>query len=205
MRTGSRPASGFTLVEVMISLVIFSLIATMCYTALTQATRASASITDQMQALQELQRTLQTLASDIAQAQPRPVREPVGDAWRGAFLADGRDPYLLEVTRNGYANPLGMPRATSQRVAYRLEEEQLIRTQWPVLDSVLATEPVDVVLLEDVIRVEFRYLGDGPDSWTAEWPPGFSGGANANAPRAVELTIEHNRWGEMRRLIEIGS
>lgn len=192
--------NGFTLIEVIVSLAIFSTIAALSFLAFDQTQRASRAITEQMIELQALQRTLQTLGSDLAQLQPRPVREPGTPTSRAALLADVRNLYVLELTRGGYANPLGVPRATAQRVAYRVDEGELVRTQWPALDNPLSIEPRERVLLENVERFEVRFLVDG-DNWIVEWPP--LGGSGGGRPRAVEILIEHEQWGEIRRLIEI--
>lgn len=193
-------ACGFTLIEVMIALAIFSVVAAISYATFSQAAQASRSISDEMQALQTLQRALQTIANDFAQVQPRPVREPVGSAERAELLADSRNTYLVELTRGGYANPLGMQRASAQRIAYRFEDGELMRVQWPALDNPLSNEPVEVILLEDIERVEFRYLPVGTDNWGTQWP---QPGASAGPPRAIEVFIEHARWGEISRLVEI--
>lgn len=196
----SREA-GFTLIEVMIALAIFATLATFAYLVFDQSTRTSASITQQMSDLQLMQRTLQTLGNDLSQLQPRPVREPGSPASRAALLADTRNVYTLELTRGGYANPLGVPRATAMRVGYRLEDGELIRVQWPSLDNPLNAEPREQVLLENVERFEVRFLGDSDDTWVLQWPP--LGGGGGGRPRAVELVIEHERWGEIRRLVEV--
>ncbi len=193
--------AGFTLIEVMIALAIFATMAALSYLLFDQSTRASSSISNQMSELQLLQRTLQSLSSDLAQLQPRPVREPGSPTSRAALLADTRNLYVLELTRGGYANPLGVPRATAMRVAYRLDEGDLVRTQWPALDNPLNVEPRELVLLEDVVRFELRFLGDTGAEWLQQWPP--FGGGGGGRPRAVELIIEHERWGEIRRLVEV--
>lgn len=193
--------SGFTLIEVVIALAIFATMAALSYLVFDQSTRASARITTQMSDLQSLQRALQAIGNDLSQLQPRPVREPGSPTSRPPLLADVRNVYVVELTRGGYANPLGLPRATAMRVAYRVDEGELIRSQWPALDNPLNAEPRELVLLEDVTRFELRFLGEGTDVWTAEWPP--LGGAGGGEPRAIELVIEHERWGEIRRLIEV--
>ena len=201
MATQAPRQTGFTLIEVVVSLAIFATIAALSFLAFDQTQRASRSITQQMVELQALQRTLQTLGSELSHLQPRPVREPGTPTSRAALLADVRNLYVLELTRGGYANPLGVPRATAQRVAYRVDEGELVRTQWPALDNPLSIEPRERVLLENVERFEVRFLVEGRDNWIAEWPP--LGGSGGGRPRAVELIIEHEQWGEIRRLIEI--
>lgn len=191
---------GFTLVEVMISLALFSMIAAFSYATFSVAARESRVISDNNEALGELQRMLQWLSSDLMQHQARSVRDVVGSDRRPALFADSRNEYLLELTRGGHANPLGLPRASAQRVAYQLEDDKLLRLQWPVLDPVIASEPDAVEIMTGIERLEINYLGDAPDSWTREWP----GPAGRERPRAVEIIVEHERWGELRRVIETG-
>lgn len=193
--------AGFTLIEVVIALAIFATLAALAYMTFDQSARASSAISTQMSELQLLQRTLQSLGSDLAQLQPRPVREPGTPTSRAALLADTRNLYVVELTRGGYANPLGVPRATAMRVAYRLDDGDLVRSQWPALDNPLNAEPRELVLLEDVVRFELRFLGEGSTEWLPQWPP--LGGGGGGRPRAVELVIEHERWGEIRRLVEV--
>jgi len=58
----------------------------------------------------------------------------------------------------GWRNPLGLPRSEVQRVGYFIEEENLVRAYWPVLDRAQDTEPLFQTLLEDVQRLEFFAL-----------------------------------------------
>jgi type II secretion system protein J len=59
-------------------------------------------------------------------------------------------------------------------------------------------------LLDRVERVEFRYLTGGRE-WVAEWPP-FNNTADLGfymRPRAVEVTLVLEDFGEIRRIIEV--
>ena len=179
---------------------IFSVISTLSWQIYEQTANMSLRLDTEMARLLELQRAMQTLSNDLAQYHPRPVREPIGDGWRAPLIADARNTFLLELTRSGYANPLQAPRATSQRVAYRIEDGELIRAQWPVLDPVVATEPDEVVVLDQLEQFLVRYLPAGATDWVSEWPP--TGAAN-QPPRAVEISLVHEYWGEMRRVIEV--
>ena len=111
----------------------------------------------------------------------------------------------IELTRAGWSNPAGVPRSTLQRVSYRLEDTDLMREYWTVLDRTQNTEPVRVLLLEHVKSVSVRYLGADRD-WKDQWPPlGYSGpNMRVTRPLAVEITLELEDWGEIKRLVEIG-
>jgi general secretion pathway protein J len=122
-----------------------------------------------------------------------------------------RDP--LRLTRSGWHNSTGAPRSTLQRVAYRLEEGQLLRLTYPVLDRTTAIEPRETVLLENVDTLEFRFLPTVKDlevdrnqvidrrSWQENWlaEVGFTNQLIA-PPAAIELRITLFDWGELERL-----
>ena len=75
---------------------------------------------------------------DIEQVVPRTVRDEYGDAQ--SPLVGGED---LQLTRAGWRNPGGRQRSTLQRVGYALEEQQLVRYCWSVLDRAQDSEPLE--------------------------------------------------------------
>lgn len=194
---------GFTLIEVMVSLAIFAALAAAAYTTLNGVVEASRVVTEQMTRLQALQRTVQRMTLDFGQLTPRPVRDELGDGRLPVLRADARSLDLVELSRGGWSNPLVLPRPAIQRVAYRIEEDRLIRRQWPVLDRTLATEPAEATLLEGLQDIRIRYLSG--DEWTEQWPPDATAGAGSLAlrPRAVELVLVVEGFGEIRRVIEV--
>ncbi len=101
---------------------------------------------------------MRRMLQDFSQIQPRPVREELGGGWKYALLADGRNLDDVEVTRAGWRNPLGRPRSSLQRVAYRVEDGVLIRSQWPVLDRMLEAEASELELLDRVEEFRLRFL-----------------------------------------------
>ncbi|MEN7344077.1 MAG: type II secretion system minor pseudopilin GspJ, partial [Pseudomonadota bacterium] len=186
--------------EIMIAIAVFGVLAVICYQTFGQTVRETEVIRDANSDLTDLQRTFQWLSNDFLQQQPRPVRTAVGNTILPSLAADSRTEFLFEITRGGHANPLGLPRASAQRVSWRMDEDTLVRLHWPSLDPVLSTEPIAVEFLSDIERIEINFLGDAPDSWTREWP----GPSGTGRPRAVEIIIEHARFGEVRRLLETG-
>ena len=184
----------------MIAIGIFGFLSVMCYQAFNKTVDTAEAIRDANSELIALQRTFQWLGNDFLQQQPRPVRTAVGNTILPSLAADSRTEFLFEITRGGHANPLGLPRASAQRVSWRLDEDTLVRLHWPSLDPVLSSEPIAVEFLSGIERMEINYLGDTADSWSREWP----GPSGSGRPRAVEIIIEHARFGEVRRLLETG-
>ena len=199
-----RRQDAFTLVEVLVALAIFGFLSAMAYALLGQTLGNADTLTERMDRMQAVQRTVQFLSDDLLQAAPRPVRLELGDSVGPAVYTSLSGDFALEVTHGGWGNPAGLPRGTQQRVAYRLEDGELLRYYWTVLDRTLSNEPVATVLLDDVDSLVLRYLS-GNDQWSDTWPPqGVSGPAALRSrPRAVEFILTLPDEGEIRRLLEV--
>jgi general secretion pathway protein J len=113
--------------------------------------------------------------------------------------------YGLQFTRAGWSNTPGLPRPTLQRVGYRLDGEGLWRDYWPVLDRTLAMEPTRVRLLAKVRTVRFRFMNTSRE-WVDRWPAADGtglAGSERLRPAAVEITLDLEDWGVIRRVIEV--
>lgn len=195
-----RRMQGFTLLEVLIAIAIFALLAMATYRMLDSVMQTDRGQREQEQRLRELTRAMAAFERDLLQVRSRTVRDPLGDAIPVMRGDSGRNT-VLEFTRSGWRNPLGQPRSTLQRVRWQLEGERWQRAYWPVLDQAEDSQPRIQQALDGVSRFELRFL-DGDGRWLQSWPAPTSNADEAltQLPRAVELTIEHRRYGELRRL-----
>jgi general secretion pathway protein J len=199
-----RLAGGFTLMELLVAIAIFTIIGALAMSGYTQLQRQSEYLDQRMERVREVQRAMQTLAQDLAQIEPRPIREPLGDTRLPAVLASESVEYVLQFTRAGWSNTAGLPRPTLQRVAYRLDQDGLWREHWAVLDRTLTLQPTRRKLLGEVRSVRFRFL-DASREWVDRWPAGDAAQPQDDRarPAAVEVTLELEDWGELRRLVEV--
>ena len=119
---------------------------------------------------------------------------------RSSFAAD----FALELTHNGWPNSAGVPRSTQQRTAYRIEDDELVRYHWNVLDRTVNNIPIATILLDDIESLTFRFLLENGD-WTDQWPPVATGAASNSTllPRAVEITLILPDEGEITRIVEV--
>jgi len=201
---GSKKVGAFTLIEVLVSLAIFAIMATLAYGALSQTLVSAEMLNARMDRLQAIQRTIRLLSEDLQQLSPRPIRDELGDGIGPALDTDFQSGFALELTHGGWSNPIVLPRGTLQRSAYRIEEDELIRYHWMVLDRTLANEPVSVVLLDGVESILFRFL-QANGEWTEQLPPSNRPGALGRRlrPRAVEFILTLAGEGEISRLLEV--
>lgn len=204
--TGRRQSRGMTLIEVLVAMAIFAILAALAYGSLNQTLASADILGERMTRLQAIQRAIRQIESDFMQLAPRPVR---------AELAERPSPALeiapfgigLALSRAGWSNPTALPRGTLQRVAYFIENDELVRAYWNVLDRTASSVPVEVTLLDDVELLDIRFMTDNGE-WIDEWPPGQPGQLAAGdalrlRPRAVEVLIVLPAEGEIRRLIEV--
>lgn len=193
-----RHDRGFTLLELMIVLGIFAVLAVMAYGGLNSVLTSRAHIARSLERTGALQKAYLRLRDDLQQLRARPVRDGYGEP-QAALVAlhDGR----VEFTRGGWRNPLSLPRSTLQRVTYRVDDQQrLVREAWPVLDRAQDSEPTPTVLLDRVEEARWRFL-DASLQWQDRWPPTtIAGSAGVEPPRAVELTLGTADLGELRLL-----
>lgn len=198
----AMPRRGFTLIEVLVALAVFGVMWVLSYAVLGSTLGNVDYLTGRMERLQNVQRTMRYLSSDFLQAAPRPVRDELGDSYVPAVYSNLGSDFALQITHGGWTNPAGLPRGTFQRVAYRLEEDELVRYYWTVLDRTYANEPVATVLLDNVESLYFRFY-DATGQPTESWPPDGQGGSPRNRPRAVEIVLTLPDEGELTRLLEV--
>jgi general secretion pathway protein J len=197
-------ARGFTLLEVLVAIAIFAFVGVMALSGYTQLQKQTEYQQLRLERIREVQRAVQILAQDLTQIEPRPIREPIGDQRVPAVLAGESVEYRLEFTRSGWMNTAGLPRPTLQRVGYRLDQDGLWRDYWRTLDRTQASEPVRVRLLSGVQAVTFRFLAPSQE-WVDRWPqPGGNPVEQERLrPAAVEVTLELEDWGTIKRIVEV--
>ncbi len=201
-----RRAKGFTLIEVLVSMAVFAVMTILAYMSLGQTLSNADMLTERMDRLQAIQRTMRYLSNDLTAASPRPVRDELGQGYSPAVMVSAANDFALAVTHGGWTNPAGLPRSTQQRSVYLLEDGKLFRVYYNVLDSTYSNNAISTEILDGVERLEFRLMQDNGQE-TNQWPPLGAQGPSAETmrPRAVEIILTLEGEGEIRRIIEVAS
>lgn len=184
---------GFTLVELLVALLIFGMLAAAGVGLLRFSVDAQAATGARLDALAAERRVEALMASDAAQAVPRLTRDQAGDPVQ-AFQGD---PNGFTLVRGGVDPLTDIARSSLQKVEYRLEGGALVRRTWPMLDGTAPQAPA--VLADAVESVQFRYRSR--DGWRDRWDPLRPD----LMPRAIELVVRSRRGPEMRYLFLVGA
>ena len=178
---------GFTLVEMMVALFIFALIATTGVVLLSVGVRAQAAATARLDDTAALRRMSILLANDLAQIMPRTARASDGAVLRAFTGNDGTsNPLILGYVRGGWSNLENASRAGVQRVDVVLERGRLERRGYAALDGNATATPI--VLAEDVTALAMRYR-DRKGDWRQRWDDPLI----SSLPAAVEITLTRGK------------
>ena len=188
--------AGVTLLELLIVIAVFSIMSAAAYSSLQNSLKAEETFNASMKDLEAVQMSLALFERDVTQLSSRSVRDAFGDNEAALVLLNGRQ---LVFTRGGNFSSLKLDQTELLRVSYSLRDDQFIRSHWRHLDSIQGDRPLTASLLSKVSGLRIRVL-DQNNLWHLDWPI-----SDNDRIRAVELTIEMEGWGEIRRLFPVPS
>ena len=194
---------GFTLLELLVALSIFSILSVMAYGGLQTVISTKQSTEKAADRISEIQLVMIRISNDLRQAVTRKIRDEYGD-FIPAMQSSQNGDETIAWTRAGYRNPAQLIRSNVQRVAYKLDEQKLLRVTWPVLDRAQDTEAMEIEVLANIESIEWRFLNNKSE-WVSDWPEVGTKPGLQPLPKAVEFTFELQDWGKIRRLILLAS
>ncbi|MDE2149887.1 MAG: type II secretion system minor pseudopilin GspJ [Gammaproteobacteria bacterium] len=203
----NRRPDGFTLLELIVVIGIFAVMAAMAYGGLRSVLNARGRIEASLARTAAFQKAYWVMRDDFINADARPITD--GDGQRKPALLYVPLDRRLGFTRGGWGNPTDLPRSTLQRVGYVFDydKQQLLRRTWPVLDRAPQTQPVDTLLLDRISQVHWRFL-DANGQWHDVWPDTGAvqtrSAGDAPPPQAVELQFTARDWGQIRWMFSYG-
>ena len=127
-----RSERGFTLLELLIAISIFAVVSAMAYSGLASVLNTRKVVDERAETLLKVQKVFGILQREVSQIANRPIRDAFGDTQPAVKSSTLGAATYLEFTHGGYQNPLLQARSSLRRVAYRLDEESLVRLTWPV-------------------------------------------------------------------------
>ncbi|HET8899780.1 MAG TPA: type II secretion system minor pseudopilin GspJ [Rhodanobacteraceae bacterium] len=193
----TRRWRGFSLIELLVAVAIFAVASAMAWAGVAAVARTRERLAAEQDAFAAVTRSVELMARDLEQAVVRPVLDNNGVS-RPALIGDATH---IEFSRDGYLGAPGALQSSLERVAWQLDNQQLIRLRWRVLDRAPTSVPLPRTLDHDVRHLNLRYL-DHAGHWQSRWPAPDQADPAA-LPRAVEFRLDFASVGELRRVIEL--
>jgi general secretion pathway protein J len=192
---------GFTLIEILMALTVFAILATITSSSLYYAFDARTRVNTQAERLNTLQLAVSLIQQDISQVVERAIR---GNEMHLFPIFVGQ-PQYMEFTRDGHLNPQSLEkRSTLKRIAVVCKDGTLLRRTWPSLDPTNRSTYEDKVLLDNISACHFNYLSQS-SQLLSEWRE-QAVDQNQNReplPQAVQINLKLKEWGEMNLLFVI--
>ena len=202
MKKNIKQLNGFTLIEVIIAMSIFAILAMLSYSGLNSVINSKTHTEASLNRLEELQISMLTISSDFMQLSQRDGHDALGG--KLLHLTTQNSDTIVSFTRNGWRNPANQIRSTLQRVAYKIDDEKLIRFHWSHVDRADDEKVVKRQLITNVEKMSLRFL-NAKKEWKNDWPSASALATNDAIvlPLAIEITLQLNDWGEIKRLISV--
>ena len=186
---------GFTLLEMLVALLVFGLVAAAGVGILRFSMDNQDIVRTRLDRLAQLETARALLKADLAQAVARRVRDAQGRP--NDFVFAGNEQAmggpLLALTRRGVENPDGDWRASLSYIEYHLADGVLERTARIGLDGGETSPPRR--LLTGVRSATLRFL------WRGQWLEALPRGAHVEMPQAVRLDLNLADYGALSQVL----
>lgn len=188
-------SQGFTLLEVLIAIAIFSVISMASFSIFETVINSDTATKARTDRINELQRGFLIIERDMLQIARRSVRLN-GEAPLSDFLHTDNDSFTnseqaIAFVRHGWTNPgLLLPRSDMQSVAYQLNENTVERVHFNFVDAVLGEVPKVRPLISQVEKLNFEFY-DGK-----KWQETLQ---ENTLPMAIAIEIDTTDQGIIRR------
>lgn len=209
---------GFTLVEMLVAMAIFGVMAVAGYRVLDTVLVTRERVTDEYGRWRDVARAVAWMERDLEAVQARPIRNPSDQVLAPLLGVDGftqpEEP-AISFTRGGGLDASGAA-APPSRIGYRVRDGALERLAWPALDQATQSVPTVAVVLRGVSKLGLRYR-DAVGTWRSTWPAvaafggtdaanghvARSGAVDVTLPTGVDVTIQLAGGERIQRLVPL--
>lgn len=196
-----RQYKGFTLIEILIALTVFAIIATITSSTLYYAFTTRTRVNEQSERLSAIQLAISLIQQDTSQTVERAIR---GNDMRVYPIFVGRPGYI-EFTRDGDVNPGSSDkRSTLKRIALICQKGALIRRTWDSLDPPNRAVHADKLLIANLSDCHFGYL----NQYLQVFPEWRADAVNQDQnkeslPKAIQINLTLQDLGEINLLFTL--
>ena len=172
---------GFTLIEVLISLVILSIIAIVSTNFLQSSIDLRNQSKSKVNDIKVFNLGVSTIRRDLMSTVNLPMRDNFGNQLPN-FIGSNRD---KKITFLGFINRIDSSRSSISRIEYLFDDTKFIRRVYFTADPYDYDDHIDSVIFDNIDDVEISFLSD--NRWFTEWPAGQT--AAYKIPKLVKIEI----------------
>lgn len=190
---------GFTLIELMVAIVIFAIIAVISYRTLSSLITTK----DVVEAAQDkwggISKTMNQMSVYCNRIVPLTALDVDGStlpAVLGKNKLSSNFDSQLEMTTSGFIGDLAYGSTPPKRVGFRYANSKLFLVIWPVLNRAPNTKPDMILLSSQIAMFSVKYLYQDRQ-WYDTWPLNVSN--YALVPIAIKMYIKMNSGEEINR------
>ena len=172
---------GFTLIEVLISLVILSIIAIVSTNFLQSSIDLRNQSKSKVDDIKVFNLGVSTIRRDLMSTVNLPMRDNFGNQLPN-FIGSNTD---KKITFLGFINRIDSSRSSISRIEYLFDDTKFIRRVYFTADPYDYDDHIDSVIFDNIDDVEISFLSD--NRWFTEWPAGQT--ATYKIPKLVKIEI----------------
>jgi general secretion pathway protein J len=192
---------GFTLIEILIALVIFAILASTTSSILYYSFTARTKVNAQADRLNQLQMAINLIQQETTQMVDRKIRGNEMHLFP-AFVGQGS---YVEFTRDGVVNPNSQEkRSTLKRIALLCLNDALIQRTWSQLDPLNINQYEEKILIDNLAQCQFNFLNKSLQV-LSDWREQTADQNNPQGlfPKAIQLNLRLKDWGDISLLFII--
>ena len=172
---------GFTLIEVLISLVILSIIAIVSTNFLQSSIDLRNQSKSKVDDIKVFNLGVSTIRRDLMSTVNLPMRDNFGNQLPN-FIGSNTN---KKITFLGFINRIDSSRSSISRIEYLFDDTKFIRRVYFTADPYDYDDHIDSVIFDNIDDVEISFLSD--NRWFTEWPAGQT--AAYKIPKLVKIEI----------------
>ena len=172
---------GFTLIEVLISLVILSIIAIVSTNFLQSSIDLRNQSKSKVDDIKVFNLGVSTIRRDLMSTVNLPMRDNFGNQLPN-FIGSNTD---KKITFLGFINRIDSSRSSISRIEYLFDDTKFIRRVYFTADPYDYDDHIDSVIFNNIDDLEISFLSD--NRWFTEWPAGQT--AAYKIPKLVKIEI----------------
>ena len=156
---------GFTIIEVLVTLIILSMIAIITSNILQSSLESEKESTQRLNSIKELNLASSILRRDIRQIANVSIKDFYGNKMYGTFISELNSDNLMFTTKvKSFSNEV----SPLKRVQYVVEDKSFVRKQYYSSNPYNQDEFTKSIIINDIDNLKLSFLNE--NKWHQSWP-----------------------------------